>query len=198
MTAPIVIHASDLPAQPWRNGGGRTRELLTRPPGTREWRLRISLAEVDRAGPFSSFPGIHRWFAVVEGAGVRLSLDGREQLLRPGDTPIAFSGELPVSCSLVDGATTDLNLMHAGGCGWMAWAQSGVPCRLELPRRGLFTRVAGHWSTAGKPPLALSAHCLLWLDQAADADWIFVAADADAMAPALWLGFEDGEGSSVS
>jgi uncharacterized protein len=187
-----VIHASEVPAQPWRNGGGRTRELLTRPAGGRDWRLRISLAEVDRAGPFSTFPGVERWFAVIDGAGVRLSLDGHEQVLGPGDPPLSFSGELPVSCSLVDGTTTDLNLMHAGGRGSMAWAQSGVAHRSTLPHRGVFARVAGRCSVAGTPPIALSAHCLLWLDDAAAAEWIFVADAAGALAPALWLGFGAG------
>lgn len=189
MTAPILIRASDVAAQPWRNGGGRTRELLTRPAGSRDWRLRISLAEVDRAGPFSSYPKVERWFAVVDGAGVRLSLDGREQLLRPGDQPLGFSGELPVSCSLIDGTTTDLNLMHSGGHGSMVWAQSARPARSALPHRGLFTCVAGQWSAPGLQPIALPAHCLLWQDAAADIPWTFTAAAANAWAPALWLGF---------
>src|SRR5579871_5567956 len=72
--APTIVRATETPAQPWRNGGGRTSELLTRPMGARDWRLRISLAEVDRDGPFSAFPGIERWFTVIDGTGVRLTM----------------------------------------------------------------------------------------------------------------------------
>lgn len=190
MIAPTVIRADELPAQSWRNGGGRTRELLTRPAGKRDWRLRISLAEVDRNGPFSAFPGIERWFAVIDGAGVRLSLAGREQLLHPGHEPIHFRGELPVFCSLLDGPTTDLNLMHAGGRAAMARAQSGVSWSSPLPQRGLFTRTPGRWHVAGRPSVPLAAHCLLWLDRATDAAWDFIADSPSATAPALWLGFE--------
>jgi environmental stress-induced protein Ves len=188
--APVVIHADELPAQSWRNGGGRTRELLTRPAGERAWRLRISLAEVDRNGPFSAFADVERWFSVIDGAGVRLSLDGRELPLRPGHAPIHFSGELPVFCSLLDGPTTDLNLMHAGGRAAMARAHSGVSWSSPLTQRGLFTRAPGRWQVAEQPPVALAAHCLLWLDRATDAAWTFVADHPSAIAPGLWLGFE--------
>jgi uncharacterized protein len=192
VSAPILIHAATLPAQPWRNGGGHTRELLTWPAGTRDWRLRVSLAQVDRAGPFSAFPGIERWFSVLDGAGVRLSLDGRERSLEPGHEPLNFSGDLPVFCTPVDGPTTDLNLMHAGGHAVMLRAQSGLPWHSNWAHRGLYTRIAGQWHAAGKPPTSLPAHCLLWLEGTGDngSDWIFSADSASASAPGLWLGFE--------
>ena len=59
------------PPQPWRNGGGVTRELLAWPDGG-DWRVRVSVADIDADGPFSAFPGVERWFAVLEGAGVAL------------------------------------------------------------------------------------------------------------------------------
>jgi environmental stress-induced protein Ves len=186
---PIIVRAAEVPAQPWRNGGGRTRELLTRPPGAREWTLRISLAEVDRAGPFSAFPGIERWFSVIAGTGVRLSLQGRQHELRPGHAPLHFSGDLPVDCSLIDGATTDLNLMYAGGRGLMQPVQPGGPWRCDLAGRGVFTRTPGQWHIAGMVPVRLPAHCLLWVDAAGDADWRFTADESTAGAPAIWLGY---------
>lgn len=60
---------------PWRNGGGATRELLAWP-DPRDWAIRLSVAEVERDGPFSQFPGVRRWFAVLSGGGVRLRVDG--------------------------------------------------------------------------------------------------------------------------
>jgi environmental stress-induced protein Ves len=187
--APIIVRAADTPAQPWRNGGGRTRELLTRPARAREWTLRISLAEVDRDGPFSAFPGVERWFSVIDGTGVRLSLPDRLHELSPGHAPLHFSGAVPVDCSLIDGATTDLNLMYAGGEGLMQLAQSGESWRCALPGRGVFTRVAGRWQMPGLDPVRLPSRCLLWLDAAGEVPWSFTAEVSADGGPAIWLGY---------
>lgn len=189
MTAEQLIRAGDVPTRPWRNGGGLTRELLTWPAGTSAWRLRISVAEVAADGPFSRFPGVERWFAVIAGAGVRLALDGARHELRPGHRPLQFSGAVPVSCSLIDGPTTDLNLMHAGGRARMAWVESGVTFASSMPMRGLFTRVPGAWRAPGANALRVPAQCLLWTDQAVAAPWSFVADDPSLAAPALALEF---------
>ncbi len=189
LKSPIVIRAGEVPAQAWRNGGGRTRELLTRPVNAPEWKLRISLAQVDRDGPFSAFPGIERWFSVIAGAGVRLSVDGTEHLLQIGHAPLRFSGAAPACCRLIDGPTTDLNLMHAGGQGLMQPAEPGIAWRAPLPGRGVFTRTAGRLQLADAGAMALPAHCLLWLDDAADSAWTFTTDEPGTMAPALWLGY---------
>ena len=65
------ISALDLTPQPWKNGGGKTRELLAWPHPS-DWILRLSVADIEADGPFSSFPGVQRWFAVLRGNGVRL------------------------------------------------------------------------------------------------------------------------------
>ena len=70
MTLRLVDLAATAP-QPWRNGGGLTRELLAWP-GSGDWVLRVSVADIEADGPFSAFPGIDRWFTVLSGAGVRL------------------------------------------------------------------------------------------------------------------------------
>lgn len=186
---PILIQADAIAPQPWRNGGGLTRELLRWPVGAVDWRLRISLADVRSDGPFSIFPGIQRWFSVIDGAGVRLSLAAADHRLQPGHEPLCFSGELPVSCALVDGPTTDLNLMHAGGSASMARVQSGNAWRSPLSMRGLFTRAAGLWSTPDSPAMRVPAHCLLWLDAATDVPWTYIAENPQVLAPGLWLAF---------
>ena len=58
-----VVRSDEVAPQPWANGGGTTRELATADDGA--WR--ISLADIDRDGPFSSFPGRHRLLTVVDG-----------------------------------------------------------------------------------------------------------------------------------
>lgn len=66
--SPHLVRVSDVAPQRWRNGGGVTRELLSRPAGN-SWQVRVSVADIDADGPFSPFPGVERWFSVV-----RLSL----------------------------------------------------------------------------------------------------------------------------
>jgi environmental stress-induced protein Ves len=51
-----TVRLADCPFVPWRNGGGRTRELLAWP-SAEDWQLRVSVAEIEADGPFSAFPG---------------------------------------------------------------------------------------------------------------------------------------------
>lgn len=113
MSWQLVPLAQVRPA-PWRNGGGSTRELLAWP-ASADWQVRISVAEVESDGPFSSFPGIERWFAVLEGAGVELVVDGAAHRLTPASAPLRFDGAAPAHCTLLAGATRDLNLMAPPG-----------------------------------------------------------------------------------
>lgn len=98
---------------PWRNGGGVTRELVRRPstagPDDFDWRL--SVAEVSADGPFSSFDGYDRVLVLLSGAGMDLHAGDDVVSLRPPLAHHRFAGEAPVHAVLVDGHTTDLNLM---------------------------------------------------------------------------------------
>ena len=110
------VRLADVAAEPWRNGGGTTRELLAWPQPA-EWQLRVSVAEIERDGPFSPFDGVDRWFAVVEGAGVELAWASGTRTLRPGAAPLQFAGEAAPACRLLQGPTRDLNFMHRRGAG---------------------------------------------------------------------------------
>ena len=180
------IRAADVVPQPWRNGGGRTRELLAWPSAA-DWLVRVSLADIDADGPFSAFPGVDRWFMVVEGAGVRLSwpASGRpEQTLVPGDAPLRFDGGDPPECRLVRGPTRDLNLMSRGGDAVMESVRAGLAWSDPRPQRGLFTATPGTWRE-GATELRLSARELLWRADAPPAIWRFEP-DADDAAPVGW------------
>lgn len=98
---------------PWKNGGGSTCELAIFPAGAslEDFAWRISCAQVASGGPFSRFAGVDRSLAVLAGAGLELCLDGRSSQLRPGDPPLAFAGEDPVSAELLAGPVADFNLM---------------------------------------------------------------------------------------
>ena len=143
----LTIHADQAAPQAWRNGGGRTRELLAWPAGA-DWTLRVSLADIDADGPFSAFAGVQRWFAVVQGAGVRLQFHDGERRLLPGDAPLCFDGAAAPGCTLVAGPTRDLNLMVRGGTGAMRTVSAGQWWHEALTQRGLFTLVAGRWQAA--------------------------------------------------
>jgi environmental stress-induced protein Ves len=49
-----IVPLEDVSPAPWRNGGGVTRELLAWPT-PQDWDWRISVAEVEKNGPFSRF-----------------------------------------------------------------------------------------------------------------------------------------------
>jgi environmental stress-induced protein Ves len=107
-----ILRASSSRSVPWKNGGGMTREILREPaePAAFDWRL--SLATIDSPGPFSAFDGYHRTLVLVTGAGVELNFSqhGTSRLSTPGQT-VSFDGAWQTSCTLLDGSSTDLNLI---------------------------------------------------------------------------------------
>lgn len=135
-----LVPLDEATPQAWRNGGGTTRELLAWP-SPQDWRVRISVADVQAAGPFSRFEGIERWFAVLEGAGVVLRSSGLERRLTLPDAPLRFDGGVDTDCALVDGPTRDFNLMAP-------------------PGRSTLVRLRGTWSAqvAAGSLVALYAH----------------------------------------
>lgn len=109
-----VVRLVDIAATPWRNGGGVTRELAMWPDAG-DWAWRMSVADVDKSGPFSKFDGIERWFAVLEGAGVQLDVAGVPHRVTAADAPLFFDGAATTGCELIDGKTRDFNLMVRRG-----------------------------------------------------------------------------------
>jgi hypothetical protein len=109
-----IVRANALKATAWKNGGGVTREIAAYPVGasldTFVWR--ISVADVERAGPFSRFPGIDRTLVLLAGAGMHLTeAHGTTQLLTVPLSAAQFDGGAAVDAQLIDGPTRDFNLM---------------------------------------------------------------------------------------
>jgi environmental stress-induced protein Ves len=159
------VRLADVAAQPWRNGGGVTRELLAWPQ-LADWQLRVSVAEIERDGPFSPFEGVDRWFAVVEGAGVELALASGTRALRPGDPPLHFAGESAPACRLLQGPTRDLNFMHRRGAGVasMRPAHAGSRAEGNLLWRGLYVADEA-LIDLGEQTEPLAAGTLLWAER---------------------------------
>ena len=139
MAALQLIAVDGVAATPWRNGGGVTRELLAWP-SAQAWQLRISVANIDADGPFSDFPGVDRWFAVVQGHGVALRFADQTLQLNAQSAPAQFEAERTPHCSLTDGATRDLNLMSRrdAGSARMLRAVAGEVWQSSAPFRALF------------------------------------------------------------
>jgi uncharacterized protein len=113
----VILRAADRCSVPWKNGGGLTREVAAHPRGSDlgnfDWR--VSLAEVGRGGPFSSFPGVDRHMAVISGR-LKLALAGREALLLSSATPpLTFAGDAPAFAEPREPPVTDLNVMTRRG-----------------------------------------------------------------------------------
>jgi environmental stress-induced protein Ves len=112
----------------WANGGGWTREVLRWPAGAPDgaWDWRLSIAEVDRDGPFSRLDGVERVLVLLSGEGMTLepeAADGAEAdpdaaapiVLPPPHAIARFPGERALQARLHAGPTRDFNLMWRRG-----------------------------------------------------------------------------------
>lgn len=110
---------ADHRVMPWKDGGGVTTELAIDPPGATvqgPFRWRLSMARVERSGPFSRFPGMDRSLLLVEGEGLDLSLEGRTPVrLQPGGLIARFPGEAQASGHLPGGPVLDFNVISDRG-----------------------------------------------------------------------------------
>lgn len=110
MAALEIVRFADLVATPWKNGGGVTREILRHEKdGAIVWRL--SIADVSSEGPFSVFGGLQRTLTVIEGEGMRLVRPDGSVLLADPFSPVAFSGEEPITGELPSGPCRDFNVI---------------------------------------------------------------------------------------
>ncbi len=183
-----IVQLQDTAAQPWKNGGGITHHLLAWPSAA-AWALRISLAEVARSGPFSAYPGISRWFTVVQGDGVLLRFADHACRLTIDSAPLHFDGAAVPACELLDGPTLDLNLMSdpAAGKARMQRAEPGVAWADEAPLRAVFTTRPATLVVQGRAAAHLPAMSLAWAEPAASASWCL--AGTDSATRAWWLAF---------
>jgi environmental stress-induced protein Ves len=108
MTDLLVRRLDAMPLQPWKNGGGFARELAAGD----GWR--ISLAEVERDGPFSVYDGVTRHSVVVSGAGLRLQERGETVDLAPFE-PATYEGGRAWQATLRNGRVQVLNVMADAG-----------------------------------------------------------------------------------
>ena len=101
-----LIPANEYRRVRWKNGLGWTREILRAPSEGDAWDWRLSIAEVEKDGPFSEFEGCDRELVLLAGEGMRLRFDDGECVeLTPPHSRHRFAGERPLSAELVAGPT---------------------------------------------------------------------------------------------
>jgi len=184
-----IVELGSIEPTSWKNGGGTTRDLLVWPDPA-AWQLRISVAAIERDGSFSDFGGIERWFAVVEGAGVALQLGGTRREVRRGAPPLRFDGALAPMCWLLDGPTSDLNLLvpRSAGSAAMHDAAPGRDWTSSTPWRALVCAGAADLWIDDRPAASTRGSALLWSTQAAQQRWR-LQPQSGTMARGWWIEF---------
>lgn len=141
-----LLRAADHVMMPWKNGAGATTQIAIAPAGAGldsfDWR--VSMAGVLEDGPFSSFPGIDRTLAVLEGQGIVLDVTGQAPCeLTPESAPAAFPGDAPTRARLIAGPITDLNVMSRRGRIEHRLTRRVIDRRTEIgPQRGFMLLLA--------------------------------------------------------
>jgi hypothetical protein len=108
-----VLAPADYRSTSWKNGRGRTTEIASFPSGSGFDRFiwRVSVADVERDGPFSAFPAVDRTLVLLQGAGLILAGIGEPLEVRAHYEPVKFAGDISLECTLYDGPVRDFNLM---------------------------------------------------------------------------------------
>ena len=111
-----ILRTTDYRRMRWKNGGGWTTELASFPAsaddagGTFDWR--VSIAEIESDGAFSTFPGCDRLIALLEGVGMELSFDqAPSAALRERLHFANFAGEWQTHGRLLAGPVRDFNII---------------------------------------------------------------------------------------
>ncbi|MCW6510141.1 HutD/Ves family protein [Lichenifustis flavocetrariae] len=134
-----VIRAAECRRMPWKNGGGETIEIAVHPEGAglEDFDWRLSAARVATDGPFSTFPGVDRTLAILEGVGLELRVgEDAPVLLRRETLPYAFPADEPTEAQLLEGPITDLNVMTRRGRIVHTVQRLDVEGRLQLALNG--------------------------------------------------------------
>lgn len=112
-----LIPANEYQRTRWKNGLGWTREIVRHPGQGDQWDWRLSIAEVDKDGPFSAFENIDRELVLLSGEGMLLKFaDGETVSLHPPHGSLRFAGERELTAELVSGPTQDFNVMWQRDC----------------------------------------------------------------------------------
>lgn len=105
-----IQRSSEHTPMPWANGRGTSFEIASDRNEAGEWSWRLAMAPVNEDGPFSRIECVNRSLAVVEGAGMLLSVDRKKLQCLPMQV-VQFRGDAITEATLTDGPIMDINLM---------------------------------------------------------------------------------------
>jgi len=113
-----LLQAANHRRMTWKNGAGETAEIAVFPEaaGLEDFGWRVSMATVASDGPFSAFAGVDRTLSVLQGEGIALKVEGREEVrLTTGSPPYGFAADAATRARLIGGPIVDLNVMTRRG-----------------------------------------------------------------------------------
>ncbi len=104
-----ILRASSYVSTAWKNGGGLTELVAIAADEPPAWR--VSIASIERDGPFSDFSGYDRTIVSLSGNGPTLAFASGDERALVTLSPFAFRGEAQVVARLSDGPVRDFNVM---------------------------------------------------------------------------------------
>ncbi len=106
-----LIRAGEYRRMRWKNGAGWTSELARAGTGA-DFDWRVSVAEIERDGAFSTFTGCDRQIALLDGAGMEIEFEEAETIrLDQRLRFFAFAGEWHAHGRLLGGPVRDFNVI---------------------------------------------------------------------------------------
>ncbi len=107
---------SDYDTKLWKNGLGITHDVLVIPDDANHltFDVRVAVSPIVSEAKFSIFDGVERVFTVVEGDGVKLVFDDREDLVLPFE-PLQFDSGLAPLGSPIGENVKVINIMARRG-----------------------------------------------------------------------------------
>lgn len=122
---------------PWRNGRGLTLEIAREPATGEDFAWRLSLADIDRDGDFSAYPGYRRALVLIAGPRLHLRFRGHgNRMLEPVRRGARFEGDWETHCAIPEGRCTDLSLIVRRGSGTRANSVVRAPKMLRVGSTG--------------------------------------------------------------
>lgn len=164
-----IVTPAEFRAQPWKNGGGVTHEIVRWPDlgdgdAGQAYDVRISLADDRVAGPFSRFPGYRRWSWLAAPAPIELDVAGTRHVLRaPGDA-IEVDGDVAIRCALPAGPTRLFNiLVRHGVAAEVGRGPRAAPIRFAFALADLAWLPAGHAAVCEPAEAVALTDAAIWL-----------------------------------
>ena len=137
MTTVATRKYSTYRRMPWRNGRGFTLEIAREPATGEDFAWRLSLADIERDGDFSAYPGYRRAIVLVAGERLHLRFRGHgSRVLDPARRGARFEGDWETHCAIPGGRCTDLSLIVRRGSGARPGSIVRAPRMLRVKSSG--------------------------------------------------------------